>query len=491
MHVYHYAPYEPTALKRLMGFHGTREDAVDRLLREGRLIDLYGVVRQSHADLPAELLDQEGGGLLRLPSASAAVGEGGDSILAFERWLETGDQRPARRDRGLQRGGLPLDARAGASGSTSGARRRSSGSGRSRGRRRPSRRRARRSPTSWSAGCWPACPTSGRPDPEAEHLGLASAEQHRRWLMAQLLRYHRREDKPVWWQFFARLEMDDERTGRRPGVDRRARARPRGRRRCGSRSRSSTRSASRLRSTGSPPGRSRTRRPGRASRSRPSTTGRGSSASGAASGRHDEPLPAALIPGGPYYTDEQQEALRRLAEALLAHGPDGAGAFRARAGDPHGARRRGSPVTGEGEPLLAGVAEPEGVTDLVLRLRRRLPLRAGPAGIRQDPYRRTRDRRPARRGPAGRRRLDQPQGDPQPAARGRAGGARARHPLRRAQEGRPGQRGVVLRVGPRRPHDRELDRQRRLPARARGDARRRDRLALLPRGARRAASTCW
>ena len=47
MHVYHYAPYEPTALKRLMGFHGTREDAVDRLLREGRLVDLYGVVRQS------------------------------------------------------------------------------------------------------------------------------------------------------------------------------------------------------------------------------------------------------------------------------------------------------------------------------------------------------------------------------------------------------------------------------------------------------------
>src|SRR5262245_22403944 len=47
MHVYHYAAYEPTALKRLMGFHGTREEAVDRLLRERRLIDLYGVVRQS------------------------------------------------------------------------------------------------------------------------------------------------------------------------------------------------------------------------------------------------------------------------------------------------------------------------------------------------------------------------------------------------------------------------------------------------------------
>ncbi len=47
LHVYHYAPYEPGALKRLMGRYATREDAIDRFLREGRLVDLYGVVRQS------------------------------------------------------------------------------------------------------------------------------------------------------------------------------------------------------------------------------------------------------------------------------------------------------------------------------------------------------------------------------------------------------------------------------------------------------------
>lgn len=33
LHVYHYASYEPTALKRLMGRYGTREEEVDRLLR--------------------------------------------------------------------------------------------------------------------------------------------------------------------------------------------------------------------------------------------------------------------------------------------------------------------------------------------------------------------------------------------------------------------------------------------------------------------------
>jgi predicted RecB family nuclease len=46
MHVYHYAPYEPSAFKRLMGRHATREAELDRLLRGGRFIDLYGVVRQ-------------------------------------------------------------------------------------------------------------------------------------------------------------------------------------------------------------------------------------------------------------------------------------------------------------------------------------------------------------------------------------------------------------------------------------------------------------
>ena len=45
-HIYHYAPYEPTVLKRLMGRHGVREEQVDDLLRRGVFVDLYRVVRQ-------------------------------------------------------------------------------------------------------------------------------------------------------------------------------------------------------------------------------------------------------------------------------------------------------------------------------------------------------------------------------------------------------------------------------------------------------------
>ena len=43
-HIYHYAPYEKTAIQKLSGVHNTRTEQRDRLLREGRLVDLYRVV---------------------------------------------------------------------------------------------------------------------------------------------------------------------------------------------------------------------------------------------------------------------------------------------------------------------------------------------------------------------------------------------------------------------------------------------------------------
>ena len=46
LHIYHYAPYEPTAVKRLAGRYGTREEEVDRLLRGEVFVDLHRAVRQ-------------------------------------------------------------------------------------------------------------------------------------------------------------------------------------------------------------------------------------------------------------------------------------------------------------------------------------------------------------------------------------------------------------------------------------------------------------
>src|SRR5215210_7294031 len=45
LHVYHYAAYEITALRRLMGRYGTREAELDDLLRRGVFVDLLKVVR--------------------------------------------------------------------------------------------------------------------------------------------------------------------------------------------------------------------------------------------------------------------------------------------------------------------------------------------------------------------------------------------------------------------------------------------------------------
>jgi len=47
MHIYHFAPYEPAALKRLMGRYASRESEVDNFLRGLVFVDLLSVVRNT------------------------------------------------------------------------------------------------------------------------------------------------------------------------------------------------------------------------------------------------------------------------------------------------------------------------------------------------------------------------------------------------------------------------------------------------------------
>jgi len=47
LHIYHYAPYEVTAFKRLMGKYASRENEIDIFLRSDTFVDLYSIVRQS------------------------------------------------------------------------------------------------------------------------------------------------------------------------------------------------------------------------------------------------------------------------------------------------------------------------------------------------------------------------------------------------------------------------------------------------------------
>ena len=101
MHVYHYAPHEPSAFKRLMGEHGTREDEVDDLLRGNVFVDLYRAVRQG-VRLSVESYSLKQVETLYFERPDGAVMTAGSSIVTYERYLETGDAASARRDRGLQ-----------------------------------------------------------------------------------------------------------------------------------------------------------------------------------------------------------------------------------------------------------------------------------------------------------------------------------------------------------------------------------------------------
>jgi predicted RecB family nuclease len=47
LHIYHYTPYEPGALKRVMGRYATREEDLDHMLRTLLFVDLYQIVRHA------------------------------------------------------------------------------------------------------------------------------------------------------------------------------------------------------------------------------------------------------------------------------------------------------------------------------------------------------------------------------------------------------------------------------------------------------------
>ena len=90
LHIYHYAPYEPSAVKRLMGLHGTREDEVDGLLRDSVFVDLYRVLKQS-VQVSTDSYSLKKIEALYMERASGEVMSAASSIVAYEEYLEVGD----------------------------------------------------------------------------------------------------------------------------------------------------------------------------------------------------------------------------------------------------------------------------------------------------------------------------------------------------------------------------------------------------------------
>ena len=191
MHVYHYAPYERTALTRLMGEYGTRENEVDDLLRGEVLVDLYRVVRQSlRASIPSYSIKavEEVYGFER----KAQVSGGSESVVNFEEWLETGQRALLEEIRAYNE----EDCRS---------------------LYELHRWLVERRPEL----PWRPAPTSDPPSEEAEEhmaerelvraeLLNGAQEGEPRWLLAHLLEYHRREARPQWWEYFHHRSLDEE-----------------------------------------------------------------------------------------------------------------------------------------------------------------------------------------------------------------------------------------------------------------------------------------
>ncbi len=90
LHIYHYANYEVAALRRLMGRYGSREAEVDTLLRHEVFVDLYTVVRHGvrvgEPHYSIKNLER-----LYRPARAGEVTSAVDSIAVYERWLASGE----------------------------------------------------------------------------------------------------------------------------------------------------------------------------------------------------------------------------------------------------------------------------------------------------------------------------------------------------------------------------------------------------------------
>lgn len=204
-HIYHYAPYEETAIKRLMSVHGTREAEVDSLLRMHKLVDLYQVVREalrvSEPSYSIKSIEH-----FYRPRREGGVTNAGASIVFYERWRAERDERLLQAIEDYNRDDVVSTWQL-----------------------REWLRQIRPQDLAWAndrgqqdieaarfeAGA--KTEAEARLDRYREPLldGLPdeepawTADQAHRALVFQLLDFHRREQKPEWWAYFARAEASD------------------------------------------------------------------------------------------------------------------------------------------------------------------------------------------------------------------------------------------------------------------------------------------
>ena len=218
LHIYHFAPYEPAALKRLMGRYATREDELDQLLRGKRFVDLFAVVRQG---LRASV---ESYSIKRLEPLygyvrDTSLPDANQALAKLQAFLELGDASDIGDDeRGVVEAYNRDDCR-----STWRLRDwleivRASAIAEGENIERPDLSEAVASEELNERQLKIAALvdrlTLEVPDDPSER----TSEQHARWILAHSLDWHRREKKVSWWEYFRLCDLPaedllDERAG--------------------------------------------------------------------------------------------------------------------------------------------------------------------------------------------------------------------------------------------------------------------------------------
>ncbi len=226
MHVYHYANYEKEALRRLAQQHSTREAEIDDLLRAEVLVDLFAVVRGTVA------ISEESYSLKSFErfydlARETVVKKGNESIVMFEQWLTDGDSKILedierynrddcrstyllrewlleRRVEAMELFGIDLKLRSPKSPDEPCHIEFVDSCAKCVRRRDEAREESRRTDLERSLL------QNVLPPRTEEEYQLMSADRRMRYLLANLLAYHRREEKPGWWAYFDRCNnLDD------------------------------------------------------------------------------------------------------------------------------------------------------------------------------------------------------------------------------------------------------------------------------------------
>jgi predicted RecB family nuclease len=202
MHVYHYAPYEPGALKRLMGRYASREEEIDQLLRGEVFVDLLGVTRhairasvESYSIKKLEPLYSYSR-IVDLRDANYALAklqaclelDHLESVTDEDRRIVSGyNLDDCASARGLRDWLETLRARLVAEGATI-------------DRPQSEADEASEDVSAWQARLTPLMQrlTVDIPADRA----LRTPEQQARYILAYSLDWHRREQKAVWWEYF-------------------------------------------------------------------------------------------------------------------------------------------------------------------------------------------------------------------------------------------------------------------------------------------------